>query len=302
VEELARFDTHLMDNPDISGVEYQQGTLAGYETREYLLQKFGHLCAYCHGASGDLVLNVEHVVPKNPSQGPKGTDRVSNLVIACKTCNEAKGNLQPEEWLEKLRTSKKKLDQIRVTNLPKALAQLKEPLKDAAMMNATRWALHRRLKALGLPLETGSGGLTKYNHTQVMKLPKTHYYDAVCVGKSLPETVAVSFIEVYTATGRGNRQMAGVGKYGFPIRHRERKKVHHGFQTGDLVAADIPKGKYKGRWQGTVAVRATGYFDLKNGAGKRICQGIAARFCRLLQRANGWQYEKREVCRAFLHG
>ena len=48
--ELARFDTHLMENPDISGVEYQQGTLAGYETREYLLHKFGHRCAYCHGA------------------------------------------------------------------------------------------------------------------------------------------------------------------------------------------------------------------------------------------------------------
>jgi hypothetical protein len=175
------------------------------------------------------------------------------------------------------------------------MVQLKQPLKDAAMMNATRWALFRRLKAAGLPLETGSGGLTKYNRTQVMMLPKAHYYDAVCVGNTLPETVAVPLVEVYTATGRGNRQMAGVDKYGFPIRHRERKKVQHGFQTGDLVVADIPKGKYQGRWRGRLAVRKTGYFDIKDGTGKRICQGISARYCRLLQRANGWQYEREQL-------
>ncbi|HUW63288.1 MAG TPA: hypothetical protein VMW83_01105 [Spirochaetia bacterium] len=125
-----------------------------------------------------------------------------------------------------------------------------------------------------------------------MKLPKTHFYDAVCVGKRLPETVDVPFIEVYTATGRGNRQMAGIDKYGFPYRWRERKKAHLGFQTGDLAAADIPKGKYKGKWRGRVAVRKTGYFDIKDGNGKRSCQGIRAEYCRLLQKANGWQYEK----------
>ena len=35
-QELVRFDTQLMQSPEISGREYQQGTLAGYETREYL--------------------------------------------------------------------------------------------------------------------------------------------------------------------------------------------------------------------------------------------------------------------------
>ncbi len=89
--------------------------------------------------------------------------------------------------------------------------------------------------------------------------------------------------------------MAGVDKYGFPIRHRERKKVHHGFQTGDLVVADIPKGKYQGRWRGRVVVRKTGYFDIRDGTGKRLCQGISARYCRLLQRANGWQYERESL-------
>jgi len=33
--ELVRFDLQQMENPEIGGIEYQQGTLAGYEVREY---------------------------------------------------------------------------------------------------------------------------------------------------------------------------------------------------------------------------------------------------------------------------
>jgi RRXRR protein len=39
--ESVRFDTQLMQNPAISGIQYRQGTLEGYEVREYLLQKWG---------------------------------------------------------------------------------------------------------------------------------------------------------------------------------------------------------------------------------------------------------------------
>jgi len=36
--ERVKFDMQLMENAEISGVEYQQGTLQGYEVREYLLE------------------------------------------------------------------------------------------------------------------------------------------------------------------------------------------------------------------------------------------------------------------------
>lgn len=36
--ELVRFDLQQMENPAHSGVEYQQGRLAGYEVREYRLK------------------------------------------------------------------------------------------------------------------------------------------------------------------------------------------------------------------------------------------------------------------------
>ena len=46
-QELVKFDTQALDKPEISGCEYQQGTLFGYEVREYLLAKWKRKCAYC---------------------------------------------------------------------------------------------------------------------------------------------------------------------------------------------------------------------------------------------------------------
>lgn len=89
-------------------------------------------------------------------------------------------------------------------------------LKDAAAVNSTRWALFERLKAFGLPLETGSGGLTKYNRT-VRGLPKAHWIDAACVGHSTPEIIitdGVVPLEI-KATGHNSRQMCRMDKYGF---------------------------------------------------------------------------------------
>lgn len=41
IVEVANFDTQRMQNPEIKGMEYQQGVLHGYEVREYLLEKWG---------------------------------------------------------------------------------------------------------------------------------------------------------------------------------------------------------------------------------------------------------------------
>ncbi|MBE3593543.1 MAG: HNH endonuclease [Candidatus Carbobacillus altaicus] len=286
--ELIRFDMQKLENPEISGVEYQHGTLWGYEVKEYLLQKFGHRCAYCLGESGDPVLEVEHVVPR--SRG--GTDRVSNLAIACRTCNEEKDNLMPNEWLGTLQRSKRKLDQVRADNLPKVLGQLKAPLRDAAAVNTTRWALYRRLLSLCIPEEVGSGGRTKWNRER-MELPKEHYWDAACVGESTPERFwnIPAWVQVWEAKGRGNRQVCRTDKHGFPIRHLSRQKRHYGFQTGDMVVAEIPRGKYAGKWRGRVTVRASGTFDVFVRA-VRAVQGVNHKYCRVLQRGDGWAYEQ----------
>ena len=75
--ELVRFDLQALENPEICGIEYQQGTLFGFEVREYLLEKWKRVCAYC-GAKG-VPLEVEHIL----CQSRGGTQRVSNLTLAC---------------------------------------------------------------------------------------------------------------------------------------------------------------------------------------------------------------------------
>src|SRR6266567_3565659 len=86
------FDTQKMQNPEVSGASYQQGQLAGYLLREYLLAKWQRQCAYCQ--TSGVPLQVEHLMPK--SRG--GSDRASNLVIACEPCNKGKGSQTAEEF------------------------------------------------------------------------------------------------------------------------------------------------------------------------------------------------------------
>jgi 5-methylcytosine-specific restriction endonuclease McrA len=168
-QELVKFDMQLMENAEIRGVEYQQGTLAGYEVREYLLEKWGRQCCYC--GKTDVPFHVEHIHPRSRSHD----DRVSNLTLACKACNAKKGTQDIQVFLK---------DQPAL--LEKLLKQAKAPLRDATAVNATRWALYSRLKEFGLPVECGSGGLTKYNR-MIRELPKTHWIDAACVGESTPK-------------------------------------------------------------------------------------------------------------------
>ncbi len=272
-QELVRFDLQQMENPEISGVAYQQGTLAGYEIREYLLNKWGRECAYC-GAK-NTPLQIEHIHPK--AKG--GSGRVSNLTLACQPCNQQKGAQDLHVFLAK---DPKRLARIQ--------AQAKAPLKDAAAVNSTRWALLNTLKNTGVPVTTGSGGHTKFNRMR-LGIPKTHALDAACVGNIeaiqnwKKPTLAIK------ATGRGSYQRTRLNAYGFPQGYLTRQKRIHGFQTGDQVKAAVTKGKKVGVYIGRVAVRASGSFNIQTAQG--VVQGISYRYCQILQRADGYGYSQR---------
>src|SRR5207245_957446 len=131
------------------------------------------------------------------------------------------------------------------------LAQAKSPLKDASAVNSSRWVLYERLKGTGLPLETGSGGLTKFNRSR-RGIAKSHWADAANVGVSTPEPLILKGVRpmLISANGHGHRQLAGVDKQGFPKRHRSRRKKHFGFQTGEMVRAMVTTGKKAGEYVG----------------------------------------------------
>ena len=272
-QELVRFDMQLMQNPEISGVEYQQGTLAGYEVREYLLEKFDRCCAYCD--KKDVPLQIEHI----QSKARGGSNRISNLTLACGPCNTKKAARDIRDFLAK--------DPARLARI---LKLAKAPLRDAAAVNATRSALLGALKSTGLPVETGTGGRTKWNRSR-LGIIKTHALDAACVGvihdvrgTNVP-TLRVK------CTGRGSRCKTRLNKYGFPRAYLTRKKTAFGFRTGDMVLATVPTGRNKGVHKGRVAIRLTGNFNVQSGlAGAVTVQGISHKHCRVLQRADGYGY------------
>lgn len=272
-QELVRFDTQLMQNPEISGIEYQQGTLAGYEVREYLLEKFDRTCAYC-GAK-DVPLQIEHIHAK----ARQGSNRVSNLTLACGPCNIKKDARETRDFLAQ--------DPVRLERISR---QIKAPLRDAAAVNTTRWALLRKLRETGLPVETGTGGRTKWNRTR-LGIVKTHALDAACVG--VVRSVQGAGMPTLHAkcTGRGSRSRTRLNKYGFPRAYLTRKKTAFGFRTGDMVLAIVPSGKHKGVHKGRVAIRMSGNFNIQPGlTDVPAVQGISYKHCRVLQRADGYGY------------
>lgn len=268
--ERVKFDMQAMQNPEISGVEYQQGELVGYEVREYLLEKWGRCCAYC--GADNLPLEIEHIQARTNG----GSDRVSNLTLACRTCNQRKGNQRVEVFLK----AKPEL-------LARIKARVKTPLRDVAAVNATRNALFHSLLATRLPMSTGTGAQTKFNRIR-FGLPKTHALDAVCIGEV--ESVIGWQRPTLTikATGRGQYQRTRLTAHGFARGYLSRQKRHFGFQTGDQVLAVVPAGKKSGRHQGRVAVRRTGSFNIQTSVG--VVQSIHHRHCKIIQRADGYAY------------
>ena len=269
-QELVRFDLQKLENPEITGVQYQQGTLLGYEVREYLLDKWNRTCAYCDAQN--VPLEIEHIHPK--SKG--GSNRISNLALACRKCNEAKDSRDIAEFLAK--------DEKRLKRL---LAQAKTPLKDAAAVNSTRWRLFNELKTTGLVVKVGSGGRTKYNRIQ-NDILKTHALDAACVGSVEAVTDWQKPTLTIKCAGRGQYARTKLNAYGFPRGYCLRQKCIKGFATGDTVRAEVTKGKKIGSYFGKVAIRESGSFNITTKDG--VVQGVSHQYCKVVQRADGYGY------------
>ncbi len=267
---LHRFDTQALQNPEISGAEYQHCTLFGYEVREYLLEKWGRTCVYCDAEHTPLT--IDHIHPKSTG----GSDRVSNLTLACFPCNQRKSNQNMRAFL---------------AHDPKRLARIevlrRAPLKDAAAINSTRWVLLNRLKDTGLDVEVSTGARSKWNRKR-FNIPKAHCLDAVCGCRVDTIQNWQQPVLSIKATGRGSYQRTRLTKYGFPRGYLMRSKSAFGFQTGDMVRAVVTTGKKVGTYLGCVAIRARGSLNIQSSTG--LVQGIHHRFCTLVQRADGYGY------------
>lgn len=241
--EVAMFDTQKMQNPEISGIEYQQGTLTGYAIREYLAEKFGHRCCYCGISQGKGVrFEVEHLTPKVRG----GSNRIINLGWSCHDCNEKKGDLTCEEF-----------------GHPEVRKTAEAGMKHAAHMSIMRWKLYERLKAIyGDRLHLTYGSTTSYRRNAA-GLKKTHAVDARCISGN-PEAEPVDCIYYQKKIRRHNRQIhkTTIGKGG--IRKRNQADyIVKGFRLFDKVLAKGEEWYIHGR-------RVRGSFVLKQLNGNRL--------------------------------
>ncbi len=241
------------------------GNVVTWEVRAYLLVKYEYRCAYC--GKTNVPFEIDHIQPR--SRG--GSKRVSNLVLACHECNQAKGSETASEF-----------------GHPEVEAKAKAPLKDAAAVNATRYKLVEALRVFGLPIGIWTGGRTRWNRAR-FGVEKTHAQDAMCVGELAGVQARRRKTLTIRATGRGQHCRTNFTKDGFPSSYLTRKKQVRGFKTGDRVRAVVPaKFKTAGTHVGRVQVRKSGSFDIETR--EREVEGVNAKYCYLVQRADGYDY------------
>ncbi len=209
--EMATFDPQRMKNPEISGIEYQQGELHGYEVREYLLTKWGRRCAYC--GKSNIPLEVEHIIPKIRG----GSNRVSNLTLSCQKCNQKKGSKTAEEF-----------------GHPKIQQKAKESLKSVAFMNIVR----KRMVEI-LNCHQTFGFITKYHRIKLMLL-KSHVNDAFVIAGGIKQQRTQS-LEVQQI--RRNNRCLQLNRKGFKPSIRKQRYL---YQPNDLVRHNNALCRVKG--------------------------------------------------------
>lgn len=242
IVEVAEFNIQKIKNPDISGKDYQQGTLQGYNIRNYLLEKHGRKCFYCDKEVSNF--EVEHMIPK--AKG--GSNRIDNLTLSCHSCNQKKGTLTAEEFI------KQTLPAEKVAKKLKQLSKEKRLFKYMAHMNATRWTLYDAINDKYPNVKMTYGYITKYNRIQT-GLPKAHHIDAKCI-TGFAQVPSFDTTVVKMKMRRHNRQLhRATFSKGHIRKAASLPTVMFGFRLYDIVMYNNHRYYIKGR-------RSNGSFTL----------------------------------------
>ena len=240
IVETASFDIQKIKNPDISGIEYQQGSQLGFDNvREYVLWRDGHTCQCCKGKSKDNILEVHHIESRKT-----GGNSPNNLVTLCRTCHKGhhKGTIK----------------------LPSRIKRGMS-FRDATFMGVMRWTFYNRLKELYHNVHMTYGYITKHNRIK-NHLPKEHYIDAYCIAGNL-SAERLDYYYYQKCVRKTNRQIhkAKILKGGKKKLNQAPKYVK-GFQLFDKV-------RYDGKLYYIFGRRASGYFDIRTLNGDKVNNG-----------------------------
>ncbi|RJS70753.1 HNH endonuclease, partial [ANME-2 cluster archaeon] len=197
-------------------------------------------------------LEIEHIIPK--SRG--GSDRVSNLTIACHECNQSKGNRTAEEF-----------------GYPRIQAKAEKTLKATAFMNIVR----RRIVDL-LKCNQTFGYITKHDRIE-LGLPKSHANDAYVIAGGNGQTRSDSII-IGKQVRRQNRSLYKANFLKGGRLKRNTVKEVNGFRRYDKV-------KYDNKECFVHGLRRSGYFDIRSVDGSKIGVSVNSKKLTFLERAKG---------------
>lgn len=259
VVETASFDIQKINNPSISGSEYQQGEqLDFFNVREYVLFRDNHICQHCKGKSKDKVLNVHHIESRKT-----GGDSPNNLITLCETCHKAyhRGDFE--------------------LNVKRG-----KSFRDSAFMGIMRWSFYDRLKNIYPSVSMTFGYITK-NARITNNLPKDHYVDARCIsGNPVAKPLGYYFYQKKVRCQNRQIHKSNFLKGG-------RKKLNQapflvkGFRLFDLV-------EYQKELYYIFGRRSNGSFDIRKLDGTKVNKGsINCKYLRLIDTRKSILIEKR---------
>ena len=250
VVEVADFDIQKIKNPDIHGIEYQQGEqLDAENVREYVLFRDGHTCQCCKGKSKDKVLEVHHIESRKT-----GGNAPNNLITLCKTCHEGyhKG----------------------IVKLPETIKRGAK-FNDAAFMGIIRWTLFNRLKTIFPNVRLTYGYITK-SHRMAKGLPKTHYNDALMITGNY-DAVPLDCYYKQKKIRCHNRQIHKANKLkGGRLKLNQAPYKVFGFRLFDKVL-------YKGIECFVKSRRSSGYFALSMLDGTKVTTSVNCKKLKFLE-------------------
>lgn len=259
VVEIASFDIQKINNPIISGSEYQQGEqLDFFNVREYVLFRDNHICQHCKGKSKDKVLNVHHIESRKA-----GGDSPNNLITLCETCHKAYHRGEFELNVKRGKS-----------------------FRDAAFMGIMRWSFYDRLKNIYPNVSMTFGYITK-NTRITNNLPKDHYVDARCIsGNPVAKPLGYYFYQKKVRCQNRQIHKANFLK-GCRKKLNQAPFLVKGFRLFDLVEYQKDLYYIFGR-------RDSGFFDIRKLDGTKVNKGsINCKYLRLVDKRKSILIEKR---------
>lgn len=262
--ELGKFDSQKIANPAISGVEYQQGTLAGWENlKAYAKWRDGQKCRACGKSAKDGArLEVHHI--RRRADG--GSDTPENVVTLCHECHEAH-------------------------HQKNKVMKLKRPPthRNEAHMNAMRKYLRERLTmeyGTTIPVEITYGYETAMER-RAHDIEKSHANDAFCIAQNFHARRNGYNHYFHRHVRRHNRQLhkTTILNGGYRKANQAPKYVF-GFRLFDMVS-------YRGLSCFVFGRRASGSFDIRRLDGTRISASVSYKRLKPLTRSTTTLTERR---------